>query len=138
LKDDWISTGDIGRIDEDGYFYFMGRIKEMIKCSGYSVFPEDVEVMLLKHPAVDQVGVIGLPDSIRGESVKAFVVLKPEYKGQITEAEIISWSKEKMAAHKYPRTVEFRENLPITGAGRVLRRLLREGEPGFSPNGKTA
>ncbi len=104
LKDGWVSTGDIGRIDDDGYLYFVGRIKEMIKCTGYSVFPEDVEVMLMKHPGVAQVGVIGMPDPARGESVKAFIVRKPEYKGRITEAEIISWSKEKMASYKYPRS----------------------------------
>jgi long-chain acyl-CoA synthetase len=126
LRDGWVYTGDIGRFDEDGYLYFLGRVKEMIKCSGYSVFPEDVEVMLLKHPAVAQVGVIGIPDPARGESVKAFIVLKPEYKGNITEEDIICWSKEKMAAYKYPRVVEFRESLPATGAGKVLRRLLKE------------
>lgn len=126
LKDGWVYTGDIGRIDEDGYLYFLGRIKEMIKCSGYGVFPEDVEVLLLHHPAVAQVGVIGIPDPVRGESVKAFIVLKPEFRGKITEAEIIAWSKDKMAAYKYPRAVEFRESLPVTGAGKVLRRLLKE------------
>jgi long-chain acyl-CoA synthetase len=128
LRDGWVYTGDIGRIDEDGYLYFLGRIKEMIKCSGYSVFPEDVEVMLLNHPAVAQVGVIGVPDSVRGESIKAFIVPKPEYKGIITEEEIVSWSKEKMAAYKYPRAVEFRDSLPATSAGKVLRRLLKEEE----------
>lgn len=126
LRDGWVYTGDIGRFDEDGYLYFLGRIKEMIKCSGYSVFPEDVEVMLLKHPAVAQVGVIGIPDPVRGESVKAFIVPKPEYKGKITEEEIIAWAKEKMAAYKYPRAVEFRDSLPATGTGKVLRRLLKD------------
>ena len=128
LRDGWVYTGDIGRFDEDGYLYFLGRIKEMIKCSGYSVFPEDVEVMLLNHPAVLQVAVIGVPDPARGESIKAFIVPKPEYKEKITEQEIISWSKEKMAAYKYPRSVEFRESLPATGTGKVLRRLLKEEE----------
>jgi long-chain acyl-CoA synthetase len=126
LRDGWVHTGDIGRFDEEGYLYFLGRIKEMIKCSGYSVFPEDVEVMLLKHPAVLQVAVIGVPDPRRGESIKAFIVPKPEYRDKVDEAEIIRWSKEKMAAYKYPRSVEFRESLPATGAGKVLRRLLKE------------
>jgi long-chain acyl-CoA synthetase len=126
LKDGWVHTGDIGRIDDEGYLYFLGRIKEMIKCTGYAVFPEDVEVLLMNHPAVAQAGVIGIPDPARGESVKAFIVLKPEYKGKISEAEMIAWSKEKMAAFKYPRAVEFRETLPVTGAGKVLRRLLKE------------
>jgi long-chain acyl-CoA synthetase len=126
LRDGWVYTGDIGRIDDEGYLYFMGRIKEMIKCTGYSVFPEDVEVMLMNHPAVAQVGVIGVPDPMRGENVKAFIVLKPEYQGKITEEDLIAWSKEKMASYKYPRAVEFRDSLPVTGAGKVLRRLLKE------------
>ena len=92
----------------------------MIKCSGYSVFPEDVEIMLLNHPAVLQVAVIGVPDPVRGESIKAFIVPKPEYKDKITEEEIISWSREKMAVYKYPRAVEFRESLPATGTGKRI------------------
>jgi len=126
LRDGWVYTGDIGFLDSDGYLHFLGRVKEMIKCSGYSVFPEDVEIMLLNHPAVAQVGVIGIPDPVRGESIKAFIVLKPEYKGKISEEDIISWSKEKMAAYKYPRAIEFRSSLPATSAGKVLRRLLKE------------
>lgn len=125
LRDGWVYTGDIGYVDEDGYLWFLGRIKEMIKCTGYAVFPEDVEVMLVKHPAVSQAAVIGIPDPARGENVKAFIVLKPEYKGKVTDAEIIAWSKEKMASYKYPRVVEFRDSLPATGAGKVLRRLLK-------------
>lgn len=128
LRNGWVYTGDIGRFDEDGYLYFMGRIKEMIKCSGYSVFPEDVESMLICHPAIAQVAVIGVPDPTRGESAKAFIVLKPEYKGQVTSEEIIAWSRENMAAYKYPRSVEFRDQLPMTGAGKILRRLLKDEE----------
>jgi len=126
LRDGWVYTGDIGMIDDDGYLWFQGRDKEMIKCSGYSVFPEDVEFLLLKHPAVAQVGVIGIPDATRGESVKAFIVLKPEYKGKITQKDIIAWGKEKMASYKYPRAVEFRDVLPTSGAGKILRRLLKD------------
>jgi long-chain acyl-CoA synthetase len=126
LRNGWVYTGDIGRFDQDGYLYFLGRIKEMIKCSGYSVFPEDVEVMLINHPAVAQAAVIGIPDPARGERVKAFIVLKPEYKGQVSPEEIINWSKQNMAAYKYPRTVEFRDQLPMTGAGKILRRLLKD------------
>ncbi|MEW6184797.1 MAG: AMP-binding protein [Thermodesulfobacteriota bacterium] len=128
LKDGWVHTGDIGYFDEDGYLHFVGRTKEMIKCSGYSVFPEDVEVMLLRHPAVAQAGVVGIPDPVRGESVKAFIVLHPEDKGKITEAEMISWAREKMAAYKYPRAVEFRDALPATATGKILRRLLKEDQ----------
>ncbi|OLO27313.1 AMP-dependent synthetase [Alkalihalophilus pseudofirmus] len=126
LRNGWVYTGDIGYFDEDGYLYFCGRIKEMIKCSGYSVFPEDVEALILKHPAIEKVAVIGVPDEKRGESVKAFIILKNEFIGRVTEDEIIRWSKENMAAYKYPRYVEFRESLPATGAGKVLRRLLME------------
>lgn len=127
LRDGWVYTGDIGMLDEDGYLHFLGRMKEMIKCSGFSVFPEEVEMLLLKHPAIQQVAVVGVPDAVRGESVKAFVVLKENYKGQIKPEEIIEWAKNNMAAYKYPRQVEFRDNLPATGTGKVLRRLLKEG-----------
>jgi len=126
LRDGWVYTGDMGMISEDGYLYFNGRLKEMIKCSGYSVFPEEVETILVKHPAVAQAAVIGVPDEKRGESVKAFVVLKAGYKDKVTEDEIIAWAKENMAAYKYPRRVEFRDNLPASGTGKILRRLLKE------------
>lgn len=126
LRDGWVFTGDIGMLDEDGYLYFNGRVKEMIKSSGYSVFPEDVEALLSDHQAILQVAAIGIPDKKREESVKAYIVLKPEYKGKITEEEIVAWSKEKMAAYKYPREVEFIEKLPATTSGKVLRRLLKD------------
>ena len=126
LRDGWLFTGDIGMIDEDGYLYFIGRVKEMIKSSGYSVFPEDVESLMTDHEAILQVAVIGVPDKKRGESVKAFIILKPEYKGEISDSAIIAWSKEKMAAYKYPRFVEFCDSLPVTSSGKVLRRHLKE------------
>jgi long-chain acyl-CoA synthetase len=125
LRDGWLFTGDIGKLDEDGYLYFLGRSKEMIKCSGYSVFPEDVERLLLHHPAVAQVAVVGVPDPVRGETVKACIVLKPEFQGKVDENAIIEWSKEHMAAYKYPRIVEFRDTLPMTSTGKLLRRLLK-------------
>ena len=126
LRDGWVFTGDIGMLDEDGYLYFLGRIKEMIKSSGFSVFPEDVEALMSDHEAISQVAVIGVPDEKRGESVKAYVVLKPEYKGKISERDIIVWAKDRMAAYKYPRFVEFIDSLPATSSGKVLRRLLKE------------
>lgn len=125
LHNGWVFTGDIGKFDEDGFLYFLGRSKEMIKSSGYSVFPEDVEALMSRHAAVLQVAVIGVPDEVRGESVKAFVVLKPEYKGKITELEMMKWAKENMAAYKYPRFIEFIDQLPVTSSGKVLRRLLK-------------
>ncbi|MFB6467036.1 AMP-binding protein [Cytobacillus sp. Hz8] len=126
LKDGWVYTGDIGYFDEDGYLYFQGRVKEMIKCSGYSVFPEDVEVLLNNHSAIQQSAVIGVPDPIRGETVKAFIVLQDSYKGKISEFDLISWSKEHMAAYKYPRYIEIIDRLPTTPSGKVLRKLLKE------------
>ncbi len=126
LRDGWVFTGDIGMVDEDGYLYFNGRVKEMIKSSGFSVFPEDVEALLSDHEAVSQVAVVGVPDKNRGESVKAFIVLKPEYKNNVTEDEIVDWARDHMAAYKYPRNVEFLEQLPATSSGKILRRLLRE------------
>lgn len=125
LKDGWLYTGDIGSFDEDGYLFLHGRVKEMIKSSGYSVFPEDVEALLDRHEAILQVAVIGVPDEKRGQSVKAFIVLKNEYKGKITEQEIIAWAKHNMSAYKYPRYVEFRKSLPESISGKILRKYLQ-------------
>ncbi|MBP2258667.1 AMP-binding protein [Virgibacillus alimentarius] len=126
LKDGWVFTGDIGVIDEQGYFYFEGRVKEMIKSSGFSVFPEDVEALLSEHPAIYQSAVIGVPAEGKGEQIKAFIVLDPDYKNKVTENDLIQWAKEKMAAYKYPRKIEFLDQLPVTSSGKVLRRLLKE------------
>lgn len=126
LRDGAVHTGDVGYFDEEGYLFFTGRIKEMIKCSGYSVFPEDVEALMLDHPAIAQSAAIGVPDDQRGETVKLFVVLKPDHQGKVTEQELIDWAKEHMAAYKYPRQVAFIDSLPATGAGKVLRRLLKD------------
>ncbi|MFO1199689.1 MAG: AMP-binding protein [Burkholderiaceae bacterium] len=126
LRDGWVHTGDMGRLDADGYLSFVGRFKEMIKVSGYSVFPEEVEVMLIRHPAVAQAAVIGVPDETKGEVVKAAIVLKPEMKGKVAAAEIIAWARENMSTYKAPREIEFRDSLPATGAGKVLRRLLKD------------
>jgi long-chain acyl-CoA synthetase len=128
LKEGWLHTGDIGSMDEEGYVKILGRKKELIKCSGYSVFPAEVENLLYRHPAVAETAVIGVPDSYRGESPKAFIVLKPEYRGKVKEEEIVGWSKENMAAYKRPRIVEFREALPKSGAGKILKRVLAEEE----------
>ncbi|WP_251553662.1 AMP-binding protein [Neobacillus muris] len=132
LRDGWVHTGDIGSVDEDGYLFFHGRLKEMMKVSGFSVFPEDVEAMLNEHPGILQSAVIGVPDETKGESIKAFVVLKPEYVGKVSEKELIAWAREKMAVYKAPRFVEFIRQLPATSSGKVLRRLLKQ------PQGKEA
>lgn len=125
LKDGWFLSGDIGKYDEDGFLVFLGRVKEMIKCSGYSVYPEEVELMLIKHPDVEAAAVIGIPDEKRGESVKAFVVLA-DNANNISEDDIIQWAKAKMSAYKYPRKVEFVSTLPKTSTGKVLRRKLKK------------
>ena len=126
LRDGWVHTGDMGRMDEEGYLTFLGRFKEMIKVSGYSVFPEEVESILIKHPAIAQAGVVGVPDPAKGEVVKAFVVLKPGLAERPGEADIVAWAREHMAVYKAPRQVVFRDALPATGAGKMLRRLLKE------------
>ncbi|MBS0453173.1 MAG: AMP-binding protein [Proteobacteria bacterium] len=126
LRNGWVHTGDMGKMDADGYLTFIGRFKEMIKVSGYSVFPEEVETILIKHPAVAQAAVIAQPDAQKGEVVKAFIVLKAG--AQVDEAQIIAWSRESMAPYKTPRVVRFIEALPTTGAGKVLRRLLKDKE----------
>ncbi|WP_233575773.1 AMP-binding protein [Noviherbaspirillum saxi] len=126
LRDGWVYTGDMGTLDADGYLTFSGRFKEMIKVSGYSVFPEEVETILIKHPAVRQAAVIGIPDPNKGEVIKAVIVRKPEASATTVE-DIIAWSREQMSAYKVPKTVEFREELPATGTGKVLRRLLKDG-----------
>ncbi len=124
LRGGWVYTGDLGRVDEDGYLTFIGRIKEMIKVSGFSVFPEDVEALLMHHPGVAQVAVIGVPDETRGQVVKAFVVLQEEMRNRINEYVIIEWATDHMASYKVPKMVEFRQQLPMSSAGKVLRRLL--------------
>lgn len=127
LRDGWVHTGDMGRIDEAGYLSFVGRFKEMIKVNGYSVFPEEVEAILVRHPAIRQAAVLGVPDPQRGESVQAHVVLEPQAAGTVDADAIIAWARENMASYKAPRQVLFRDALPATGAGKVLRRLLRDG-----------
>jgi long-chain acyl-CoA synthetase len=125
LRDGWVHTGDIGKVDEDGYLTLLGRIKEMIKVSGYSVFPEDVEAILLRHPKIDQAVVLGVPDPKKGEVIKAVIVPKPEHANNITPDELVEWSRENMSAYKVPRYVEFRDSLPKTASGKVMRRLLQ-------------
>jgi long-chain acyl-CoA synthetase len=124
LKDGWVHTGDMGKIDEHGYLTFIGRFKEMIKVSGYSVFPEEIEAILIKHPAVSQAAVIGVDDPQKGEVVSAFIVLKPGQ--QLEAAALIAWSRDNMAAYKVPRHVQFITALPATGSGKVLRRMLKD------------
>jgi long-chain acyl-CoA synthetase len=118
----WLHTGDIARMDEEGYFQIVDRKKDMIICGGFNVYPRDVEEVLFKHPAVQEAGVIGLPDEYRGETVKAFVVLKEGMTA--SEQEIIDFCREHLAKYKVPTAVEFRTELPKSTVGKVLRREL--------------
>lgn len=122
LRDGWLYTGDIARMDEDGYFYIEDRKKDMIIAGGFNIYPREVEEVLAEHPAVLEVAVAGVPDARRGETVKAWIVKKPG--DPTTEEQIIEWSKERLAKYKYPRLIEFRDELPRTTVGKVLKREL--------------
>ncbi|MEM3562358.1 MAG: long-chain fatty acid--CoA ligase [Candidatus Jordarchaeaceae archaeon] len=124
----WLKTGDLARMDEDGYFYIVDRTKDIIKYKGHSVYPREIEEVIFEHPAVLECAVIGIPDPEAGENIKAYISLKPDYKGKITEEEMKNWIKERVAAYKYPRYVEFIDVIPKTIVGKVLRRALRERE----------
>jgi long-chain acyl-CoA synthetase len=126
LKDGWFHTGDVGRFDEDGYLYLIDRVKDMINRGGECVYPTEVEKMLSEHPAISTVAVIGAPDEKYGEEIKACVVLKPG--AGVSEDEIIAWAKRRMAAHKYPRRVEFVPSLPVSPSGKILKKELRKRE----------
>ena len=126
IRDGWLYTGDVGKMDADGWFYVVDRKKDMIVASGYKVWPRDVEDVIYQHPAVKETAVVGEKDPYRGETVKAFVALKEGMEGSVTAEEIISFCKARMAAYKYPRTVEFVSEIPKTLTGKFLRRTLRE------------
>jgi long-chain acyl-CoA synthetase len=119
-------TGDLGYLDADGYLFIVDRKKDLIKTSGYQVWPREIEEVLSAHPAIAEVGVLGLPDNLRGEVVKAWVVLRP---GQtVTAAELKIFSRERLAPYKVPAKYEFVTSLPKTEIGKVLRRVLRQQE----------
>jgi fatty-acyl-CoA synthase len=121
-------TGDLGRMDEEGYFFITDRLKRMINASGFKVWPSEVELLLFKCPLVQEACVIASRDAYRGETVKAVVVLRAEAKGTATAEDIIAWAREHMAAYKVPRLVEFADALPKSGSGKVMWRLLQEKE----------
>jgi long-chain acyl-CoA synthetase len=122
LRDGWLYTGDIARMDAEGYFYIVDRKKELIKPGGYQVWPREVEEVISDHPKVLEVGVAGIPDAYRGETVKAWVVVQPDE--SLTEEEVREWCKERLAKYKVPTQVEFRDELPKTTVGKILRREL--------------
>ncbi len=125
-KDGWLKTGDAGYMNENGFTFFVERIKDLIVASGYNIAPAEIESYIVKHPDVEEAAVIGVPHEYRGETVKAFVVLKEGSKGKVTEEEIIEFCKNSMAAYKYPRIVQFIDELPKSASQKVLRRALKE------------
>jgi len=123
IRDNWFYTGDLGRMDKDGYFYIVDRMKDMILRGGFNVYPREIEEVLATHPAISISAVIGVPHESLGEEAKAFVILK---KGaEATPEEIVSWSKENMASYKYPRLLEIHKTLPMTATGKILKRELK-------------
>ena len=121
-------TGDLGRMDEEGYFFITDRLKRMINASGFKVWPSEVELLLYKCPAVQEACIIAAKDAYRGETVKAVIVLRSEAKGKVVADDIIDWARGHMAAYKVPRLIEFVDSLPKSGAGKVMWRLLQERE----------
>ncbi|MGM0571951.1 acetate--CoA ligase [Marinobacter sp.] len=135
---DWYLTGDLARCDADGYFWFVGRDDDVIKSSGHLIGPFEVESVLLEHPAVAEAGVIGVPDEIAGETVKAFVALKPGYQPEeALRKELMGLARKRLGPAVAPRQIDFREELPRTRSGKIMRRLLRARELGL-PEGDTS
>ena len=126
LKDGWLYTGDVAKMDESGYFYIVDRKKDMIVASGYNVYPREIEEVLFEHPDVAEAVAIGVADEYRGESVKAFVVKRSG--AQATEEDVLAFCRERLAAYKTPKAVEFREELPKSAVGKLLRRVLVDEE----------
>lgn len=124
IRDGWLYTGDLGYLDEDGYMYIVDRKKDVIKPSGFQVWPREVEEVIASHPAVAEVGVAGVPDPYQGQAVKAWVVLRPGQK--ITADELRAYCRQKLAAYKVPKHIEFRASLPKSSIGKVLRRVLAQ------------
>ncbi|MGW1680791.1 long-chain-fatty-acid--CoA ligase [Saccharopolyspora sp. NPDC002376] len=128
MRDGWFRTGDLARRDADGFYYVVDRAKDMIVRGGFNVYPREIEEVLMSHDAVSLAAVVGIPDESRGEEIKAFVIRAET--AQITEAELIAWSKEQLANYKYPRAVEFVDALPMTATGKILKRELSRVSPG--------
>jgi fatty-acyl-CoA synthase len=124
----FLRTGDLGRVDEDGYFFMVDRLKRMINASGFKVWPTEVESLMYQHPAILEACVIGAKDAHRGETVKAMVVLRTEWRGRVDAQQIIDWCRENMAAYKSPRIIEFVDALPKSGAGKIMWRELQDRE----------
>jgi len=126
LKDGWLYTGDIARADEDGYLYIVDRKKDMIIAGGFNIYPREVDEVLYQHPKISEAVTVGIPDTYRGETVKAFIVLKSGE--SVTEKDIISFCKQKLASYKVPKIIEFRDAIPKSAVGKILRKILRDEE----------
>ncbi|MGA9324098.1 MAG: AMP-dependent synthetase, partial [Xanthobacteraceae bacterium] len=125
----WLITGDLGMCDDDGYFWFQGRADDVITSGGYRIGPSEIEDALIRHPAVVLAAVVGVPDPVRTESIKAFVILKDGVSpGQQLVDEIRTFVREHVARHEVPRDVEFVDSLPMTTTGKIVRRVLRDAE----------
>jgi fatty-acyl-CoA synthase len=124
----FLRTGDLATIDDEGYYFFVDRLKRMINAAGFKVWPAEVEALLYQHPAIQEACVIAAADPRRGETVKAVVVLKPAHVGRVTEQQIADWAHANMAAYKAPRIVQFATALPKSGTGKVMWRVLQEAE----------
>jgi long-chain acyl-CoA synthetase len=122
IRDGWFRTGDLARRDEEGAYFIVDRSKDMIIRGGFNVYPREIEELLVTHPAVSLAAVVGIKDAEHGEEIKAFVIRKAGT--DTTEAELIQWMRERIAAYKYPRSIEFRESLPMTASGKILKREL--------------
>jgi len=126
LPDGWLRTGDRGFIDKEDFVHFSGRIKDLIVSSGYKISPMEIEHVLYRHPAVEEVAVLAHPDPYRGETVKAIIALKFEYMDKITETDIIDFCKEHLATYKVPNIIDFRDILPRSPVGKIIRHELKD------------
>jgi len=125
LRGGWFHTGDIGKMDDDGYLYIVDRVKDMIIRGGYNVYPREIEEVLMTHPAVSLAAVIGVPDAEHGEEIKAYIIRNQG--ANLTEDELVAWCRDQIAAYKYPRIIAFKDNLPMTATGKILKKELRAG-----------
>lgn len=123
LRDGWLRTGDVARRDSDGFYYIVDRARDLIIRGGFNVYPRELEEVLMTHPGVSLAAIVGVPHATHGEEVKAFVVRR--HGSELTEQELIVWARDRMASYKYPRVVEFRDDLPQTATGKILKRALR-------------
>jgi fatty-acyl-CoA synthase len=129
----FLRTGDLGYVDDEGYFFIVDRLKRMINVSGFKVWPAECEALLYRHPGVQECCIISVPDAYRGETVKALIALKPDHAGKVTDEDIIQFARTVMASYKVPRQVEFVASLPRSGSNKIDWRKLQDAEWGGRP-----